>query len=275
MFRALHMIRQDVQAIFERDPAARNLVEVVAAYPGLHALWLHRLAHRMHLASIPVLPRVISHLARFLTGIEIHPGARIGRSFFIDHGMGVVIGETAEIGDNVTLYQGVTLGIYHTRDVRRLRGAKRHPTLRDGVTVGVGAKILGAITVNEGATIGAGSVVLHDVPAHTTVVGNPGRVVVERDPQTGEKRRIGSAQLRTVDLPDPVLDVIRCLYDRVHELEARLEAVEISGTPLMHVPARRQNGARENGAANAPCRDEIERALRASMSGLEGRDPAA
>ena len=157
VFRALTFLREDLRTVFERDPAARNVVELLLAYPGLHAIWLHRLAHRLYVQDVPVVPRLISHLGRFLTGIEIHPGAQIGRRFFIDHGMGVVIGETAEVADDVTLYQGVTLGINHTQDARSLRGVKRHPTVRHGVTVGVGAKILGAIVVGEGAIIGAGA----------------------------------------------------------------------------------------------------------------------
>jgi serine O-acetyltransferase len=267
VFGALTVVRQDLQAVFERDPAARNVLEVVLAYPGLHALWLHRIAHRLHRAGLPVLPRLISHFGRFLTGIEIHPGARIGRRCFIDHGMGVVIGETAEIGDNVTLYQGVTLGIYHTHDVRRMRGAKRHPTLRDGVTVAVGAKILGAITVGEGATIGAGAIVWRDVPPHTTVVG-AGRVVVERDPVTGARRRVEPAPTRSVDLPDPDLEVIRCLHNKVLELEARVAVLEAS--EVAAAPDRAPVGT---GPPRPPCNDELERTLRARLAALDGRDP--
>lgn len=224
--RALSRLREDLQAVYDRDPAAHNVVEVILAYPGLHAIWIHRVAHSLYRRGVPVVPRLISHLGRFLTGIEIHPGAKIGRKFFIDHGMGVVIGETAEIGDNVTLYQGVTLGISHTRNVQSLRGAKRHPTLRDHVTVSVGSQILGAITVGEGATVGAGSVVVKDVPPHTTVVGVPGRVVVERDPATGTVRRVDERPPRTIDLPDPELELIRALHRRVQELEARLASLE-------------------------------------------------
>lgn len=229
--------------MFERDPAARNTFEVVLTQPGLHAVWLHRIAHRLLKAGVPMLPRIVSHLNRFLTGIEIHPGATIGRKLFIDHGMGVVIGETAEIGDHVTLYQGVTLGISHTRDVRSLRGKKRHPTLEDHVTVTVGAKILGAITVGEGAIIGAGSVVVRDVPAHTTVVGVPGRVVVERDPTTGTERRVTGQAPRTVDLPDPELDLIRGLHARVRELEERLATIEDRSTTGRDIRLQEAAGA--------------------------------
>jgi serine O-acetyltransferase len=224
--RVLRVLREDLEAVFDRDPAAKNVIEVVLTQPGLHAIWLHRIAHALLQGGVPVLPRLVSHFNRFVTGIEIHPGATIGRMCFIDHGMGVVIGETAEIGDHVTLYQGVTLGISHTRDVRSLRGKKRHPTLEDNVTVTVGAKILGAITIGHGAIVGAGSVVVRDVPPHTTVVGVPGRVVVERDPQTGTERRVDGPAPRTVDLPDPELELIRGLHERVVELEGRLASLE-------------------------------------------------
>ena len=222
----LEQLREDVQTVWDRDPAARYRLEVVLTTPGLHAIWTNRLSHRLHRRGVPIVPRVISHITRFLTGIEIHPGATIGRGFFVDHGMGVVIGETAEIGDHVTLYQGVTLGIYHTANVTAMRGAKRHPTLRDGVTVTVGAKILGAITIGEGAIVGAGSVVTRDVPPHTTVVGVPGRVVVERDPETGIARRVDQPTRLNVDLPDPVLEVVRCLHAKVLMLEARVAELE-------------------------------------------------
>jgi serine O-acetyltransferase len=224
--RLLDHLREDVQAVLDRDPAARSRLEVVLTTPGLHAIWSHRLSHQLHRLGVPIVPRVISHLTRFLTGVEIHPGATIGRGFFIDHGMGVVIGETAEIGHRVTLYQGVTLGIYHTANVTSMRGAKRHPTLKDGVTVTVGAKILGAITIGEGAIIGAGSVVTRDVPPHTTVVGVPGRVVVERDPATGTSRRVDQTQRLNVDLPDPVLEVVRGLHAKVLMLESRVAELE-------------------------------------------------
>ena len=205
-------LRDDIRAIFERDPAATNLVEVILAYPGLHALLFHRVAHWLHLLGVPVIPRLISHLARLLTGVEIHPGAKIGKGFFIDHGMGVVIGETAEIGDNVTLYQGVTLG-----GTGKQRG-KRHPTLGNGVLVGVGAKILGAVTIGDSARIGAGAVVLRDVPPQATAVGVPAKVVAFREPD-GSTRRVEH-------LPDPELDMIASLRVKLFELEARLGTVE-------------------------------------------------
>ncbi len=205
-------LAEDIRVIFERDPAATNLLEVLLTYPGLHALLLHRLAHRLHLLGIPVIPRLISHLNRWLTGVEIHPGARIGRRFFIDHGMGVVIGETSEIGDNVTLYQGVTLG-----GTGKEKG-KRHPTLGNDVMVGVGAKILGAVTVGDHAKIGAGAVVLNDVPPHATAVGVPAKVVVFRAPD-GSTRRVEH-------LPDPELDMISALHRKIEEMSARIEALE-------------------------------------------------
>jgi serine O-acetyltransferase len=205
-------LRDDIRAIFERDPAATSLPEVLLTYPGLHALLLYRLAHFLHVRRLPLLPRVISHFARFITGIEIHPGAKIGKGFFIDHGMGVVIGETAEVGDDVTLYQGVTLG-----GTGKERG-KRHPTLGDDVIVGVGAKILGAITVGDGARIGGGAVVLRDVPPHSTAVGVPAKVVSFRQPD-GTTRRVES-------LPDPEMDMISALRRKLAELEERMSTVE-------------------------------------------------
>ena len=205
-------IQDDIRVIFERDPAATSLLEVVLTYPGLHAILLHRLAHRLHSLGVPVLPRVISHLNRGLTGIEIHPGARIGKGFFIDHGMGVVIGETTEIGDNVTLYQGVTLG-----GTGKEKG-KRHPTLGNNVMVGVGAKVLGAVNLGDFARVGAGAVVLNDVPPHSTAVGVPAKVVVFREPD-GSSRRVEH-------LPDPELDMISALHRKVTELSDRLELLE-------------------------------------------------
>ena len=205
-------IAEDVRVIFERDPAAANLLEVLLTYPGLHALLLHRLAHSLHRRGVPVIPRLISHLNRWLTGIEIHPGATIGRRFFIDHGMGVVIGETSEIGDNVTLYQGVTLG-----GTGKEKG-KRHPTLGNEVMVGVGAKILGAVTIGDHARVGAGAVVLSDVPPHATAVGVPAKVVVFREPD-GSSRRVEH-------LPDPELDMISALHRRVEELTGRVNLLE-------------------------------------------------
>ncbi|MBI4494266.1 MAG: serine O-acetyltransferase [Chloroflexi bacterium] len=210
MFKLLRSIRRDIHAALERDPAARSAWEVVLAYPGFHARQVHRLAHTLHNWGLPVPARVISHLGRALTGIEIHPAARIGDGLFIDHGMGVVIGETAELGDDVTLYQGVTLG------GTSRRREKRHPTLRDGVVVGAHAQLIGAIEVGEGAQVGAGSVVITNVPAYSTVVGVPGHAVAVRYPEDGTIAR----------LPDPEAELIEGLQARVQELEARLALVE-------------------------------------------------
>jgi len=205
--RTLGAVRRDVSAVQERDPAATNIVETLTCYSGLHAIILHRLAHFLYEENLPVVPRIVSQANRFITGIEIHPAARIGEGFFIDHGSGVVIGETTEVGDNVTLYQGVTLG-----GTGKETG-KRHPTLHDNVTVGAGAKVLGSVTVGENSKIGAGSIVIHDVPPNSTVVGNPGRPVRERG------RKVGAADLDWTHLPDPVADAMQSLVRRVLELE--------------------------------------------------------
>jgi serine O-acetyltransferase len=210
----VQILRDDLRAIYINDPAARSLPEVLL-YPGLHAILLHRLAHRLWMREVPFVPRLISQIGRFFTGIEIHPGARIGQGFFIDHGMGVVIGETTEIGDWVTLYQGVTLG-----GTGKQRG-KRHPTLEDHVVVGVGAVVLGAITVGAGAKIGGGAVVVKDVPPYSTAVGVPARIVVTRDPRTGTSRRVE-------ELPDPEAEMLRGLRAKVLELEERMTEVEVA-----------------------------------------------
>ncbi|MGB2695632.1 MAG: serine O-acetyltransferase [Dehalococcoidia bacterium] len=210
----LNSIGRDLQAARERDPAAISSLEIILTYPGFQARQLHRLAHAMHTRHVPVLPRLISHLNRAITGIEIHPGARIGEGFFIDHGMGVVIGETAEIGDNCHLYQGVTLGGTSTRR------EKRHPTLKDNVSVGAGAKLIGAITVGENASIGAGSVVVTNVPPNATVVGVPGHIVAYRDP--------GSDTV--LHLPDPEWDRITELEQQIEALQERLRALEAGRT---------------------------------------------
>jgi serine O-acetyltransferase len=203
-------VRDDIRAAMERDPAARNAAEVVLFYPGFHARLAHRVANALHRRHVPLLPRGIMHVTRFVTGIEIHPGATIGRRFFIDHGMGVVIGETAEIGDDVMLYQGVTLGGTSTRRV------KRHPTLRDRVVVGAGAKVIGAIEVGENARIGAGSVVVTNVPANATVVGVPGHIVAFHDDSNGAIQR----------LPDPEWDRLNELDRKVRELNELIAHLE-------------------------------------------------
>jgi serine O-acetyltransferase len=197
-------IKEEIETIFREDPAARSALEIVLCYPGFHAIVWHRLAHKLWKAQIPLVPRMISQFTRFFTGIEIHPGATIGRRFFIDHGMGVVIGETAEVGDDVLLYQGVTLG-----GTGNEKG-KRHPTLGDNVVVGAGAKVLGSIRIGNHVKIGAGSVVVHPVPDYSTVVGVPGRVVKSR----GE-----NGVLEHGKLPDPEGQAIDELARRVDELE--------------------------------------------------------
>ncbi len=202
-------LREDIASVFDRDPAARSVLEILLCYPGLHALWIYRIAHWFWTRHWFLAGRLISHIGRFLTGIEIHPGARIGRRFFIDHGMGVVIGETAEIGDNVTLYHGVTLGGVTWDKV------KRHPTLGDNVVIGSGAKVLGPFTVGSGSKIGSNSVVVREVPANATVVGIPGRTVLS------QKREEGRVDLEHGNLPDPEARAISCLFDQLRELERK------------------------------------------------------
>ncbi len=218
-------LKEDVQSVFHRDPAARNTFEVLTNYPGLHALLMHRLAHWLWRQNLKWLGRTLSTIARWLTGIEIHPGATIGRRFFIDHGMGVVIGETTVIGDDVTLYQGVTLG-----GTSWSKG-KRHPTLGNGVVVGAGAKILGPFEVGEGAKIGSNSVVTKAVPEGATVVGIPGRIIArpkdEGDPRRREmEERMGfDAYGVTEEMPDPMARAMRSLLDHMHAVDDRLEVM--------------------------------------------------
>ena len=227
-------MRQDIRAVKERDPAAVSTFTVVLNYPGLHAIWWQRLTHRLSDAGWCTLARTISQWVRTWTGVEIHPGATIGEGFFIDHGMGVVIGETTVIGRNVTLYQNVTLG-GTGKDT-----GKRHPNLDDNVVVGVGAVILGDITIGEGSKVGAGAVVVNDVPPNCTVVGVPGRVVVR------EGHRIDAVDLHHEDLPDPVVEMFRCMQRRIDRLEQRVARDEGSaderdepfgGGPVRSVPS--------------------------------------
>ena len=207
-------LQRDIQAVRERDPAARSTLEVLLCYPGVHALVFHRLAHAIWRRGWTIPARFLSHIARFLTGIEIHPAAKLGPGLFIDHGMGVVIGETSEVGENVTLLQGVTLG------GTSLKREKRHPTLGNNVVVGAGAKIIGAFKIGDGSRIGAGSVVVREVPSNSVVVGVPGRVTY-RDGQ----RVAGGIDLDQTDLPDPVSKAIEQLVDRIRALEGELETV--------------------------------------------------
>jgi serine O-acetyltransferase len=207
--RVLGEVRKDVAAAHERDPAARGVssMEILASWPGVHALLAHRVSHALHQAGVPLVPRILGTAARAVTNIEIHPAARIGDALFIDHGTGVVVGETAEIGDNVTLYQGVTLG------GTGFATGKRHPTVEDNVTIGSGAKLLGPITVGHGAKIGANSVVITDVPPNATVVGNPGHVV------RVDGRKVEGPDADWIHLPDPVADAIKGLASRIEALE--------------------------------------------------------
>lgn len=209
MFKTL---REDIQTVFAKDPAARNTLEVLFCYPGLHALWLHRLAHFLWQHKLRFVARLLSHINRFLTGIEIHPGAKIGRRFFVDHGAGVVIGETAEIGDNVLLYQGVALG------GTTLKKGKRHPTIGSNVVMGTGAVALGAITIGDGTKVGAGSVVVKSVPPGATVVGIPGRIT--------EDHQKPLMDLEHGNLPDPVAEAVRFVLREQDKLEGRLRILE-------------------------------------------------
>jgi serine O-acetyltransferase len=216
----LAAIREQFDTIFREDPAAKSHLEIVLCYPGFHAILLHRLAHRLYRLRIPLIPRIISQVSRFLTGIEIHPGATIGRRFFIDHGMGVVIGETTEIGDDVLLYQGVTLG-----GTGKEKG-KRHPTIGNRVVIGTGAKVLGNIDIGEGVRVGAGSVVVRPVPANSTVVGIPGRVVRSHGATDDAE------QLEHGKLPDPEGAEIASLRKRLEELEDQVRAMSETGTRI-------------------------------------------
>ena len=208
------LLREDIACVFHRDPAARSYIEVLTTYPGVHALLLHRIAHRLWLMGLRYLARVVAYVARLITNVDIHPGAQIGRRFFIDHGACVVIGETSEIGDDVTLYHGVTLG------GTTWNKGKRHPTLGNGVVVGAGAKILGAITLGDEVRVGSNSVVVKDVPAHRTVVGIPGRIVL-RTEEAGADNIYG-INLDHHLIPDPVGRAIACLMERIEVLEGKL-----------------------------------------------------
>lgn len=204
------LFKEDIEVVFDQDPAARSYLEVILTYSGLHAIWSHRLAHAFFKRKFYFIARVISQISRFFTGIEIHPGAKIGRRFFIDHGMGVVIGETCEIGDNVTVFQGVTLG-----GTGKEKG-KRHPTVKDNALIATGAKVLGSITIGENSKVGAGSVVLKDVPPNSTVVGIPGKVVI----QNGVRIK---KDLNHRDLPDPVADRCENIEEELERLKKELE----------------------------------------------------
>jgi serine O-acetyltransferase len=223
----LQSILRDIRTARRKDPAATSNLEVILAYPGFHARQFHRLAHTLYGWHVPLVPRLVSQAGRFVTGIEIHPGARIGEGLFIDHGMGTVIGETTEIGDDCHLYQGVTLG------GTSLKREKRHPTLRNNVVVGAGAELIGAIEIGENARIGAGSVVVTNVPANATVVGVPGHVVAFLEP--GDDT--------VVRLPDPEWDRIQALEERVDRLEKRLLSADGQSTDAMEIRASEESEA--------------------------------
>ena len=218
-------LREDINCVFERDPAARSTLEVLTAYPGMHAVWAYRLTHRLWSRRIHWLARVVSHLARWFTGVEIHPGASIGRRFFIDHGMGVVIGETAEIGDDCTIYHGVTLG------GTSWKKEKRHPTLGKNVVVGAGAKILGPILIGDNARIGSNSVVVKDVPPGATVVGIPGHIVTPRNDENTRRREAIAKKMgfdaygQRGQMPDPVAHAIDCILDHLQQIDEKMERV--------------------------------------------------
>jgi serine O-acetyltransferase len=237
------IVREDIRVVFDRDPAARNVLEIVLTYPGFHALFFYRVAHSAWTNGFKGLARFVSNLGRFFTGIEIHPGAQIGRRFFIDHGMGVVVGETAEIGNDVTIYQGVTLG------GTSLRKEKRHPTVEDWVVIGAGATVLGPVIIGHNSRIGSGSVVVTTVPPHSTVVGIPGRVV------EGEAaRRDAHAHIIDLDharLPDPIAKAIGGLADYIQKLERRVDEL-----------SERQGGLEEKTAEESEVLNKVKELLK-------------
>lgn len=215
MKRMFQTTKHDIQTVFERDPAAKSIAEVVFTYAGLHAIWLHRIAHFLYRKKFFLLARGVSQISRFFTGVEIHPGAKVGKNCFIDHGTGVVIGETCEIGDNVTIYQGVTLG-----GTGKEKG-KRHPTIEDDVLISTGAKILGCITIGHSSKVGAGSVVLKDVPANSTVVGVPGRVVMQNGLRVSHHRELDHG-----NLPDPDREMVGALFEEINVLREHIKRLE-------------------------------------------------
>ncbi len=218
-----HTVKEDIKVVFERDPAARTAIETLTACPGLHAILLHRLNHWLWKKKFYLLARVSAHFARFLTGIEIHPGAAIGQRFFIDHGMGIVIGETAEIGNNCSIYHGVTLG------GTTWNKGKRHPTLEDDVVIGAGAKILGPITIGKGSHIGSNSVVVKNVPEASTVVGIPGHIVTDKERKTKRDElaeNVGFDAYAAADMPDHVSNAIDGVLDQLHDMQKKMDKME-------------------------------------------------
>ena len=216
-------VKEDIKVVFERDPAARTAIETLTACPGLHAILLHRLNHWLWKKKLYLLARISAHIARFLTGIEIHPGATIGQRFFIDHGMGIVIGETAEVGNNCSIYHGVTLG------GTTWNKGKRHPTLEDDVVIGAGAKILGPITIGKGSHIGSNAVVVKNVPEESTVVGIPGHVVTSKERKTKRDEiaeNVGFDAYAAADMPDPVSNAIDGVVDHLHDMQKKIDELE-------------------------------------------------
>ena len=222
----LERMRRDVRTVLERDPAARSALEVVLCSPGVHAIWIHRVAHALWRGGWHLAARGVSHVGRFLTGIEVHPAAVLGPGLFIDHGMGIVIGETAEVGENVSILQGVTLG------GTSLKREKRHPTIGDNVMIGAGAKVIGGFTIGAGSRIGAGSVVVREVPENCVVVGVPGRITF----RNGE-RVTGAIDLNQTDLPDPLARTLEQMADRIHALEAEIERLKKAADISADAPA--------------------------------------
>ncbi len=253
---AVDRVKRDIAIARDRDPAAQSVAEILTCYPGLHAIWMHRLANRLYKQDLRLPARLVSHASRLITGIEIHPGATIGEGFFIDHGMGVVIGETTEIGRNVTIYQGVTLG-----GTGKETG-KRHPTIGDGVIVGTGARVLGPLEIGEGAKVGAGAIVIKDVPSNSTVVGNPGRPVVVDGKRVSEDD-LAHPDIEHTKLPDPVAEALECLVRRVGELESELADLRAG-----REPSRQRNGAGEEDCLPS-LREEIDEILNLSREDPE------
>lgn len=228
MIKFLKTIKEDIDSVFERDPAARSVIEIILCYPGFHALFFHRLNHLLWTKNFKLLARFLSHIARFLTGIEIHPGAKIGKRFFIDHGMGVVIGETSEIGNDVTMYHGVTLG------GTSWNKGKRHPTIGNNVVIGAGAKVLGPITIGDNCLIGSGSVVVKNVPEDSTVVGVPGRITYRGKDRVKADER----------LPDPEAQVLQCLAEQLRDIESKL--FELTKEHKEFTSCSLEKGSKEN-----------------------------
>jgi serine O-acetyltransferase len=224
-------IKADIKVVFERDPAAKSVAEVLLCYPGVHALIAYRFSHWLWIRNFHVMARLFSHIARFFTGIEIHPGAQVGRGLFIDHGMGVVIGETTEIGDNVTIYHGVTLG------GTTWNKGKRHPTIADNVVIGAGAKVLGPIKLGKNVLVGSNAVVVADAPENSTVVGIPGRIIYSKPKNVEDREGRFPSYAETSGMPDPVAKAVGCLLDQVRQMNERIKELEHSENGDKHIEA--------------------------------------